>query len=106
MDHWLLVEVDAARRMAHAELFAHDHLGDADLDSTSGTPSSAPEGPERERAATTARCVEALPPRTLARGGDRSAETTEFQDHRRLGLLRSGRVSASDLASYETPTPS
>jgi tetratricopeptide (TPR) repeat protein len=100
LDHWLVLEVDAAQRMMHAELFAHDRLRDALICLYERHAEHLPAGRDRERAATTARCVAGLlrsePSLVQASNGGE----TEFQDHRRLGLLRSGRVSASDVASY------
>jgi class 3 adenylate cyclase len=84
-----LVEVDSDGRQQRAEHFAADKLGDAVARLYERYAELLPEGPERERAATTARSVAALLDLPdVDRWATAISPAVEFVDGRTLGLGR------------------
>jgi len=85
-----LMEVDGGGRQRRAELFAVDRLGDAIARLYQSHAELLPEGPERDRAAATARGVAAV----LGVVGDPAefrailSPALEFVDHQQLGMGR------------------
>jgi hypothetical protein len=93
-EEYVLVEVDARRRLRRVELFAPDRLGDAVARLYGRHAELLPEGPERVRAAGTARTVAAMAgPADLDRWVPIFAPAIEFNDPRNVGL---GAVSGSE----------
>jgi class 3 adenylate cyclase len=85
-DNVTLVEVDAQGRRRRLEIFADDHLGDAVVRLYERYAELLPDGPERTRAAATARSVAAmLDPPDVDRYGAALAPAAEYVDHRTLG---------------------
>jgi class 3 adenylate cyclase len=88
-DNHLFIEVDAHGRRLRAEIFAANRLGDAIARLYERYAELLPNGPERTRAAATARSVAALP---LVRGsatppyGIDLAPDIEWVDHRSVGI--------------------
>jgi hypothetical protein len=86
----VLVEVDANARQRRAEIFPLSRLGDAVVRLYERYADELPDGPTRDRAATTARSVAAFLdpkfPTDLARVVAALDPATEFVDHRPLGF--------------------
>ncbi|MGH7819923.1 MAG: hypothetical protein ACREQ9_09130, partial [Candidatus Binatia bacterium] len=88
-DDFVLVTVDEQGRRTRIEVFASHRLGDAVARLYERYAEILPEGPERERAAATARVVAELPLRSsfdLDRFPEVIAPAIEFADHRTVGL--------------------
>jgi class 3 adenylate cyclase len=84
-----LIEVDAQGRRQRGEFFASDRLGDAIARLYERYAELLPDGPERTRAAATARSVAVLPllgPFDLDRYATAFAPAMEWVDHRTVGL--------------------
>ncbi len=84
-----LIEADAQGRHRRYEVFASDHLGNAVVRLYERYADLLPDGPERERAAATARSVAALlGPGTfdIERLATVLAPAVEFADHRSVGI--------------------
>src|SRR5262249_2359903 len=85
----ILIEVDAQGQRRRTELFAVDRLGDAVARLYERYAQLLPDGPERERAAATARSVATLEgPVKVDRWATAIARGAETADHRTLGLGR------------------
>jgi class 3 adenylate cyclase/ketosteroid isomerase-like protein len=88
-DGFCVIEADAQGRIERSEVFAPDRLGDAIARLYERYAEGLPAGPERTRAAATARSV-ALVPRAFPSDLDALAAVlapdVEFVDHRPLGL--------------------
>lgn len=83
----ILVEVNARGQARRGEAFAADRLGDAVVRLYERYAELLPEGPERARAAATARAAAALGgPIDLARFAAAFAPAIEFSDHWTIGL--------------------
>ena len=86
-DSIVLVEVDARGAAPRTEIFAADRLGDAVARLYERYAELLPDGPERARAAATARSVAALlGPFDLDRYATALAPDIEFVDHRIVGM--------------------
>jgi len=84
----VLIEVDGRGRAQRVEMFAEDRLGDAIVRLYQRYAELLPDGPERTRAAATARSVAALPlqgPFDLQRYAAAFAPGLEWMDHRTAG---------------------
>jgi ketosteroid isomerase-like protein len=87
LENPVVIEVDADGRCRAAEYFAPERLGDAIARLYERHAELLPEGPERARAAATARSVTAmLDPPDVERYRAAIAPGAEFVDHRTLGL--------------------
>jgi hypothetical protein len=83
----ILIEADAQGRRRRIEMFAGGHLGDAVARLYERYAELLPDGPERARAATTARSLAALlGPFDLDRWATAFAPAIEFVDERTVGL--------------------
>ncbi len=87
-----LIEVDASGRALHSEYFPSDRLGDAVTRLYERYAVLLPQGPERARAAATARGVAKLQRFDLDRAA--LAPAVEFVDHRPLGFPRTSGTEA------------
>jgi ketosteroid isomerase-like protein len=85
MDSLVLMEVDASGRRRATEFFALDKLADALCRLYERHAELLPEGPERARAAATARSVATLMKLPDDRYGSALSPTVELADHRMLG---------------------
>ncbi|HEX5065527.1 MAG TPA: hypothetical protein VFY49_05395, partial [Myxococcota bacterium] len=83
----VVIEVDAQGRELGVEIFASDRLADAIACLYGRFAAQLPEGPQRERAAATARSVANLmAPLDVERYAAALAPDVEYVDHRRVGL--------------------
>src|SRR5262245_27937191 len=99
IDHVILLEVDGEGRRRQTELFAHNRLGDAMVRMYERHADVLPDGPERIRAAATARSAAALVgPFEAARWAPALAPDLEFADHRHVSF-ESGRGAEVYMAS-------
>src|SRR5262249_45763961 len=82
-----LIEVDAEGRRRRGELFTSNHLGDAVVRLYERYAALLPDGPERARAAATARSIAVYPgPVDLDRCAAALAPLVDYVDHRTIGL--------------------
>ena len=89
LEEIVLIDVDAEGRRRRVEIFAADRLGDAVARLYERYAELLPDGPERERAAATARSVAAMiGPPDLDRWATAIAPDVEFVDRRTLGVRR------------------
>jgi class 3 adenylate cyclase/tetratricopeptide (TPR) repeat protein len=87
MEHIVVCELDEMGRFGRFEAFAPDRLGAAVVRLYERYAELLPEGPERRRAAATARSVAAVPgPLDFDRIAATMGPDVEFVDHRPLGL--------------------
>ena len=99
----VLIEVDAQGRRRRAEVFAADRLGDAVARLYERYAELLPDGPERTRAAATARSVAAmLGPFDLDRYATAFAPDVEFVDHRTVGF---GSARGAEALLRSAPRP-
>jgi class 3 adenylate cyclase/tetratricopeptide (TPR) repeat protein/ketosteroid isomerase-like protein len=96
MEHLAVCEVDEEGRCGRFEVFAPDHLGDAVARLYERYAERLPEGPERHRAAATARSVAATGKMSdLERFATAIAPDVEAVDHRTVGF---GTVRGAEVA--------
>jgi class 3 adenylate cyclase len=102
MSSIVLLEVDAQGRRLRTEFFALDRLGDAIARLYERHAELLPDGPERVRAAATARSVAALQAYDPSSVAANLAHDAEYEDQRPLGFptLRGGGAIRSWLASF------
>src|SRR5262249_14107265 len=103
IEQLVVIEVDARGRRRATDVFAADQLGDAVVRLYERHAELLPDGPERARAAATARSVAVvLNTRDTDAVGAILDPGVEFFDHRTLGLLGSSRGAKAFLRGLDT----